>query len=207
MNDTDRAVQPEAPTLQEQIEWATSEYNTAVANGLIGRARIIGRRLDALEARAASQERPRSLNDIRRAASEPQERYNMDFETPDEVTASQEACTCQRKDALGSYVPCSLHDVGVAQERPHPCTDCAEDAFTGSGRGICAYHEAAAQERPPIDVLREALQQSAERFHGLTDDPPHLYHIFRECPHVYCVEARTALAGGSVASPDQEEPS
>jgi hypothetical protein len=55
---TDRAVQPEAPTLQEQIEWATSEYNTAVANGLIGRARIIGRRLDALEARAASQERP-----------------------------------------------------------------------------------------------------------------------------------------------------
>jgi hypothetical protein len=57
-NETDRAVQPEAPTLQEQIEWATSEYNTAVANGLIGRARIIGRRLDALEARAASQERP-----------------------------------------------------------------------------------------------------------------------------------------------------
>jgi hypothetical protein len=61
---TDGAVQPEAPTLQEQIEWATSEYNTAVANGLIGRARIIGRRLDALEARAASQERPQPDHDI-----------------------------------------------------------------------------------------------------------------------------------------------
>jgi hypothetical protein len=34
------------------------------------------------------------------------------------IDPSPEACTCQRKDALGSYVPCSLHDVGVAQERP-----------------------------------------------------------------------------------------
>jgi hypothetical protein len=101
----------------------------------------------------------------------------------------------------------------ASQERPQPLPPCPicgkDDLFIGrDGKAGCPHCEVAvilpgvAQERPSIDVLREALQQSAERFHGLTDEPPHLYHVFRECPHDYCVEARTALAGVA-----QERPS
>jgi hypothetical protein len=41
--------------------------------------------------------------------------------------------------------------------------------------------------------LREALRESAERFHGLSDDPVHLAHIFAVCPSRECSEARAAL--------------
>jgi hypothetical protein len=156
---TDRAVQPEAPTLQEQIEWATSEYNTAVANGLIGRARIIGRRLDALEARAASQERPQPELPI----------WTEEQVAEGWIDPSPEACTCQRKDALGSYVPCSLHDVGVAQERP------------------------------PIDVLAEALHAMGDACGPFTSDHPVAMHNSQAA----AILAR--LAEGSVASPEPSD--
>ena len=50
--------------------------------------------------------------------------------------------------------------------------------------------EAAEQER---DRLREALRKSAERLHGLSEDPEHLRHTFSECPAHECAQARAAL--------------
>jgi hypothetical protein len=91
----------------------------------------------------------------------------------------------------------------ASQERPQPDTLDIPCRHEFPHDGPC--EPGVAQERPSIDVLRDALQQSAERFHGLNDEPPHLSHIFRECPHAYCVEARAALAGGSVASPEPSD--
>jgi hypothetical protein len=48
-------------------------------------------------------------------------------------------------------------------------------------------------EAAEADQLREALRESAERFHGLSDDPVHLAHIFAVCPSRECSEARAAL--------------
>jgi SMC interacting uncharacterized protein involved in chromosome segregation len=41
--------------------------------------------------------------------------------------------------------------------------------------------------------LREALQTTAERHHGLSNDPVHLRSTFSECESRECVEARQAL--------------
>jgi hypothetical protein len=238
---TDRAVQPEAPTTEAGRQMLDALFADSGRPFL--RDVWVANILDIeAEARAASEERPQpdrqqlndeymrgyraaslmldSLIEVERAGVA-QERYNMDFETPDEVTASQERpqpplhghqyggdwveCTDEHPGVAqerpqpdewlrgvqacidhghyltiedvgvaqerpqpplhghqygGDWVECTDEHPGVAQERPHPCADCAEDAFTGSGRGICAYHEAAAQERPstettPIDVQRD----------------------------------------------------
>jgi hypothetical protein len=175
---TDRAVQPEAPTTEAGRQMLDALFADSGRPFL--RDVWVANILDIeAEARAASEERPQpdrqqlndeymrgyraaslmldSLIEVERAGVA-QERYNMDFETPDEVTASQERPQppLHGHQYGGDWVECTDEHPGVAQERPHPCTDCADDAFTGSGRGICAHHEAAAQERPPIDVVRLA---------------------------------------------------
>ena len=53
--------------------------------------------------------------------------------------------------------------------------------------------EAAADALRERDEAVRLLRRSAERFHGLSDDWPHLGHIFNECPNEYCAEARTFL--------------
>lgn len=47
--------------------------------------------------------------------------------------------------------------------------------------------------------LREALERSAERLHGLSEDPVHAGSVFAECQAFECVEARAAL------DPEREE--
>lgn len=41
--------------------------------------------------------------------------------------------------------------------------------------------------------LREALEVSAHRLHDLADELEHSLHIFADCPHYACTDAREAL--------------
>jgi hypothetical protein len=162
---TDRAVQPEAPTLDSDARNALADATWLDRDGVniedaIRRLHHSGYTVVG----AASQERPQP----------PLHGHQYG----------------------GDWVECTDEHPGVAQERPHPCTDCAEDAFTGSGRGICAYHEAAAQERPPIDVadIEEAMRD-------LITDDGHDW-AFAGSVHDFAVLLAARLAGGSVTSPE-----
>jgi hypothetical protein len=150
----DRAVQPEAPIFEvteEQAKEIVDEwvrlYGTRHPDGSISFPR------------AASQERPQPDEWLRGVQACIDHGHYLTIE---DVGVAQERPQppLHGHQYGGDWVECTDEHPGVAQERPHPCADCAEDAFTGSGRGICAYHEAAAQERPstettPIDVQRD----------------------------------------------------
>ena len=41
--------------------------------------------------------------------------------------------------------------------------------------------------------LREGFRRSAERMHSLSEDPEHMGHVFNDCPHYACFEARGTL--------------
>lgn len=42
-------------------------------------------------------------------------------------------------------------------------------------------------------ALERALRQSADRLHSLSDEPPHMYHVFNDCPDYKCQDAQSAL--------------
>jgi hypothetical protein len=112
----------------------------------------------------------------------------------------------------------------ASQERPHPCADCAEDAFTGSGRGICAYHEAAAQERPQPPLHGHQVSgdwyECTDEHPGVAQERPSIdaqtadlidalaaHGVFSRLDFEMFVERlrHARLAGGSVASPEPRE--
>jgi hypothetical protein len=132
----DRAVQPEAPTTEAGRRLVDMPYSTAGIRE--SRDDELAAAVVAIEAevRAASQERPQPELPI----------WTEEQVAEGWIDPSPEACTCQRKDALGSYVPCSLHDVGVAQERPS------------------------------IDVLAEALHAMGDACGPFTSDHPVAMH-------------------------------
>jgi hypothetical protein len=69
------------------------------------------------------------------------------------------------------------------------------DANTATSFG----NRAASQERPPIDVLRSALERTLANFEAVLARRP-----VRDATETIA-EARAALAGGSVASPEPSE--
>lgn len=56
-----------------------------------------------------------------------------------------------------------------------------------------APHDEIERLRAINTPLLKALERSASRLHGLTDEPVCLRNIFNECPTHYCVESRAAL--------------
>jgi hypothetical protein len=211
----DRAVQPEAPTTEAGRRLVDMPYSTAGIRE--SRDDELAAAVVAIEAevRAASQERPQPELPI----------WTEEQVAEGWIDPSPEACTCQRKDALGSYVPCSLHDVGVAQERPQPDPTTsltsvstslvvqwreAFEAHDQEHQGIGGLHPEScdewianrvgvAQERPSIDVIAEALHAMGDACGPFTADHPAAMHNSQAA----AILAR--LAGGSVASPEPDE--
>ena len=59
-------------------------------------------------------------------------------------------------------------------------------------RRLAPYNEAV-RLRAVNAKLLAALESSAEKLHGLRDEPECLMHLFNECPKSYCTEARDAI--------------
>jgi hypothetical protein len=194
---TDQPVQPEATTKAGQAmeawlrEPENYEWGRKVTNAIL-----------AIEAEA-------------RAAS--QERYNMDFETPDEVTASQEWPQPQYEQINGvTYerrADGRLHLPGVAQERPRPDTDgalraalvrliAAQDvnasvgermAATTAARAALAGEEQWNNESPESGATATGSSATSAPFATRSGDEP------TDCPRCHH-ESRWHRIGGCVAT-------
>jgi hypothetical protein len=82
----------------------------------------------------------------------------------------------------------------ASQERPQPTSIDADWSDA-----VDRYMPGGAQERPPIDVLRSALERTLANFEAVLARRP-----VRDATETIA-EARAALAGGSVASPERSE--
>jgi hypothetical protein len=105
----------------------------------------------------------------------------------------------------GDYIMAEDFDrwVRASQERPQLRKVPVSDDFRPPPRPHPLDHIATpsgvAQERPPIDVLRSALERTLANFEAVLARRP-----VRDATETIA-EARAALAGGSVASPEPDE--
>ena len=74
--------------------------------------------------------------------------------------------------------------------------------MTRRGFSSVTLRQAEAAERR-VAALEEAYKRLASQRHSLSEQPVHMEHIFRECPHPDCQAARALLAAAPSEPPDE----
>jgi hypothetical protein len=184
---TDRAVQPEAPTTEAGRrlldQWNPGHVNPRLVQTVL-----------AIEADAYRQgwDANTATSFGNRAAS--QERYNMDFETPDEVTASQERPP--DRDPIHAHHDDDDERPEVAQERPPIDVDEARRLLDEASTLPWSI-EWPQKERATLAYIIRERETGPQIGNVLLEEDARLI--------VYAVNFLARLAGGSVASPESSE--